>query len=83
MLNNLILEIENFGLINNSKIEINQINVIGGVNSSGKSISSKLLYSFLMSISPEGNVLAEKSIKDRLNPLIYFYLTVFEAMSSG
>lgn len=78
MLNNLILEIENFGLINNSKIEINQINVIGGVNSSGKSISSKLLYSFLMSISPEGNVLAEKSIKDRLNPLIYFYLTVFE-----
>lgn len=47
MTNNLNLEIKNFGLINEANIEINKINVIGGINSSGKSTASKLLYGFL------------------------------------
>lgn len=44
---NLNLEIKNFGLINEANIELNKINVIGGINSSGKSTASKLLYCLL------------------------------------
>ena len=47
------LEIEGFGLINEAKIEINKINIVGGVNASGKSTASKLLYCFLRSNSPD------------------------------
>lgn len=47
MENKFNLEIEDFGLINEANIEINRINVVGGVNSSGKSTASKLLYCFL------------------------------------
>ena len=41
------LEIKNLRAINKANIEINNINVIGGVNGSGKSTLSKLFYSFL------------------------------------
>ena len=47
MNNKLNLEINNFGLINEANIEINKINVIGGINSSGKSTASKLFYCLL------------------------------------
>lgn len=47
MNDNLMLEIKNFGLINEANIEINKINVVGGINSSGKSTASRLLYGFL------------------------------------
>ena len=48
---NLNLEIEGFGLINEAKIEISKINVVGGVNASGKSTASKILYCFLKAMS--------------------------------
>ena len=51
VVNQLNLEIDGFGLINNAKIKINKINVVGGVNASGKSTASKLLYCFLKSMS--------------------------------
>ena len=41
------LEINDFGMINEANIEISKINVVGGVNASGKSTASKLLYCFL------------------------------------
>lgn len=41
------LEINDFGIINEANIEINKINVVGGVNSSGKSTASKILYCLL------------------------------------
>ncbi|WP_298523420.1 AAA family ATPase [uncultured Methanobrevibacter sp.] len=44
---NLTLEIKYFGKIHYAKLELNKINVIGGINSSGKSTASKLLYCFL------------------------------------
>ena len=47
MSNNLNFEIKNFGLINEANIELNKINVVGGINSSGKSTASKLLYCLL------------------------------------
>ena len=47
MENDLILEIDNVGPISQANIEIGKINVVGGINSSGKSTASKLLYCFL------------------------------------
>lgn len=43
------LEINNFRQINKAKINIKKINVVGGVNSSGKSTVSKIVYSYLKS----------------------------------
>lgn len=48
--------INNIGPINEANIQIGKVNVIGGLNSTGKSTASKLLYCFL-----KGNV------KDRKN----------------
>ena len=43
------LEINDFRQINNAKINIKKINVVGGVNTSGKSTVSKILYCYLKS----------------------------------
>lgn len=50
------LEVNGFGLVNNAKLDINKINVVGGINSSGKSTVSRFLYSFL-----KANVLTSES----------------------
>lgn len=43
------LKLNNIGPISQADIRINKINVVGGVNSSGKSLVSKILYSYLKS----------------------------------
>ncbi len=43
------LKLNNIGPINQADINIAKINVVGGVNSSGKSLVSKILYCFLKS----------------------------------
>lgn len=43
------LKLNNIGPINQADIDISKINVVGGVNSSGKSLISKILYSYLKS----------------------------------
>ena len=50
------LEVNGFGLVNNAKLDLNKINVVGGINSSGKSTVSRFLYSFL-----KANVLTNES----------------------
>ncbi len=45
----LTIEINDFRQINRTKIDIKTINVVGGVNSSGKSTVSKILYCYLKS----------------------------------
>ena len=50
-MDNFKLEIIDFGPINNVKLELNKINVVGGVNGSGKSTTSKLLYCFLKAMT--------------------------------
>lgn len=72
ILNKLVFEINNFGAINKSKIRVNQINIIAGANSSGKSTASKILYSFLISLSKEGKSLADHSINDKFFLLVSF-----------
>lgn len=47
------LKISDFAAINNAEIDISRINVIGGVNSSGKTLVSKLLYCCLKSLNGE------------------------------
>lgn len=66
MENQVILEINDFGPINDAEIELKKINVIAGNNSSGKSTSSKLLFCFLTAISKEGIYLANRSVYDRI-----------------
>lgn len=49
-MDDLNLEIKDFGIINHANIEINKITIVGGVNDSGKSTACRLLYCFLKSI---------------------------------
>ena len=65
-LSNINLDINDFGPINNANIELKKLNVIAGINGSGKTTSSKLLYSILTSISSEKDYLTNKSIEKRL-----------------
>lgn len=62
MQNKLHLKINSFGPIKESNIEINQINIIGGVNGSGKSFSSRLLFCFLTSLSKQGQIIENNGI---------------------
>ena len=62
MNNKLKLEIDGFGVINKAKIDVGKINVVGGVNSSGKSTVSKLLYCYLKAMSLTRKEYALKAI---------------------
>lgn len=66
MENQMILEISDFGPVNDAKINLKKINVIAGTNGSGKSTSSKLLFCFLTAISKEGIYLANRSLYDNI-----------------
>ena len=70
MLNKLNMDINNFSLINSANIELNKLNIVAGVNGSGKSTSSKLLYCLLVANSKEGDYLANKSIHIRFKKLV-------------
>ena len=71
-MDNFTLEINDFGKINEASIEINKINVVGGVNASGKSTASKLLYCFLKSISLKRNDYIYSKVISDLNYLIKY-----------
>ena len=65
-----MIEIEDFYSINKAKIEINKINVVGGVNGSGKSSVSRLFYSFLRANSERRFDFILKGIISRANKVI-------------
>lgn len=74
MTDKICLDINNFGPIKNANLDIKKLNIIAGINGSGKSTSSKLLYTFLLASSKKGDYLANKSIYDRFEALIFnFY----------
>ena len=64
------MEINDYNSIEKAEIEINKINVIGGVNGSGKSTASKILYSFLKGNSIKRREYAIKYIADNVNFII-------------
>lgn len=69
-MDNLVMEVINYPPINKAKIEINKINVIGGVNGSGKSTASKIFYSFLKGNSTKRREYALQNILDDINAVI-------------
>ena len=69
----MLLEIENLGLINKANLEIGKINVIVGKNSTGKSTSSKFLFSLLTAASSEGIQLANNDIYSRLLNFVMYW----------
>ena len=64
---NLTLEIKHFGRINHADIKINRINVIGGVNASGKSTVARLLYCFLKANVLNDDEYIRKVLINRIN----------------
>ena len=69
----MLLEIENLGLINKANLEIGKINVIVGKNSTGKSTSSKFLFSLLTAASSEGTQLANNNIHFKLLNFVEYW----------
>lgn len=67
---NLILDIVDFGKINSANINLNKINVIGGVNASGKSTAARLLYCFLKALSSNRDEFILEYILPDINGLI-------------
>lgn len=67
------LDIENFGSINEAHIKLRKINIIAGVNGSGKSTSSKLLSCFLTANSKDGHYLSNNSIYERFVSFILYW----------
>ena len=66
----LMMEIDGYNSIDKAEIEINKINVVGGVNGSGKSTASKILYSFLKGNSIKRREYALQFIADSINMVI-------------
>lgn len=58
------LEIKDLGVISDAKININKINVVGGINNSGKSMVSKLLYCYLKSSKSLKKLLENEGLSD-------------------
>jgi len=66
----LVMEVKDYHSINEAKIEINKINVIGGVNGSGKSTLSRILYSFLKGNSTKRKEIILQSIVEDINRIM-------------
>lgn len=62
MLDQLNIKLNNFGPISSADIDIGKINVVGGLNSTGKSTCSKILYSLLRSNSKSRKRLSEATL---------------------
>ena len=69
-----MFKIKDFGPIKEAEIEIGKINVIAGVNGSGKSTASKILYSFLVSLTNQGNYYHNNLIDDIIGDILRFQL---------
>lgn len=71
MSENILFEINDFGAIKEAKLNIKKLNIIAGNNGSGKSTSSKLLYTFLLASSNRGDYLANNSLYNHFKSLIF------------
>ena len=75
MQNKFKLEINDFGPIEKANMDINQINITCGLNSSGKSFSSKLLFCFLTSLSEHGKHIENQGIYESFDSFIKHWVT--------
>ena len=67
-----ILEIRDFGVISRADIGIGKVNVVGGINNSGKSTVSKLLYCFLKSQDSQKELLENEGFTNLNDESITF-----------
>lgn len=70
IMEHLVMEIKDYNSINEANIEINKINVVGGVNGSGKSTVSRIFYSFLKGNSIKRRDYAIQGIAEDVNVII-------------
>ena len=75
--------IYNFGPINEAKLKINKLNVIGGVNASGKSFSARLLFCIMTALSDEGKRIDNNGVKELFNTVIDKHGLNFSVISSA
>jgi predicted ATPase len=71
MLSNLNVKLENIGPIGKADMDLAQINIIGGQNSTGKSTATKLLYSILRANCSKNKDLAYSSIRGKIAELVF------------
>lgn len=70
MMDKLIMNINDYKSINQANIEINKLNVVSGVNGSGKSTVSRIFYSFLKGNSTKRRDYLFERIVDQFNLII-------------
>lgn len=66
-MNNPVLKIKSTGPINEANIDVGKVNVIGGVNGSGKTTVAKLLYCFLKVLSTKKEQYLHKEFVKEVN----------------
>lgn len=64
------LSIKNFGPINDATVNLNKLNVVGGVNASGKSFYARLLFCIVTALSDEGKRIDNEAIKNLFQDFI-------------
>ena len=72
------LDINDFGPIKSANLKIKKLNIIAGVNGSGKTTSSKLLYCLLTSFSNEKEYLSNYSIGNKFRNVMDDLFKEFE-----
>ena len=82
MQNQFKFNIEKFGPINEANLDLNKLNVVGGVNASGKSFSSRLLFCIITALSDEGRRIDNDAIKNLFMDLIKRNDLNFSALSN-
>ena len=70
MISNFNMKIKGFGPVTEADIDINRINVIGGLNATGKSTASKWLYIYLKANSLKRQDFAYNLIKPKMRRII-------------
>ena len=63
MQNVIKFNIDKFGPINKANFDLNKLNIVGGVNASGKSFSSRLLFCIITALSDEGKKIDNEAVK--------------------
>ncbi len=71
MMDSMKFILNDFGCINDAKLDIGKITVVGGHNSTGKSSASKLLFSFLKANSSKRMDLAIETISREIRILLF------------
>ena len=82
MQNQFKFNIKKFGPINEANLDLNNLTIVGGVNASGKSFSSRLLFCIMTALSDEGKRIDNDAIRNLFEDLIKRYDLNFSVISN-